>query len=31
MANVTNFTPKELNQIREIIPLTGSAIAVAGK
>ena len=30
MANVTNFTPEELNQIREIIPLTGFAVAVAG-
>jgi len=30
MSNVTNFTPEELNLIREIIPLTGFAVAVAG-
>ncbi len=30
MSNVTNFTAEELNQIREIIPLTGFAVAVAG-
>ena len=30
MSNVSNFTPEELNLIREIIPLTGFAVAVAG-
>ena len=30
MSNITNFTPEELNLIREIIPLTGFAVAVAG-
>src|SRR5262249_49106603 len=30
MSNVTNFTPEELNLIREIIPLNGFAVAVAG-
>ncbi len=30
MSNVSNFTPEELNLMREIIPLTGFAVAVAG-
>src|SRR5215470_7942104 len=30
MSTVANFTPDELNLLREIIPLTGFAVAVAG-
>jgi hypothetical protein len=30
MATVANFTAEELNLLREIIPLTGFAVAVAG-
>lgn len=30
MSTVTNFTPEELHLLREIIPLTGFAVAVAG-
>ena len=30
MSNITNFTPEELSLIRDIIPLTGFAVAVAG-
>jgi len=30
MSNITSFTPEEQSLIREIIPLTGFAVAVAG-
>jgi hypothetical protein len=30
MSTVANFTPEELHLLREIIPLTGFAVAVAG-